>query len=62
MIENFSRKNSQFMVSSDLHFVLIHVYYLLFRLDLDQWINDPPSESSDEERDRTNVFVDDHTK
>lgn len=31
-------------------------------LDLDQWINDPPSESSDEERDRTNVFVDDHTK
>lgn len=26
-------------------------------LDLDQWINDPPSESSDDERDRTNVFV-----
>lgn len=26
-------------------------------LDLDQWINEPPSDSSDEERDRTNVFV-----
>lgn len=29
----------------------------LFSLDLDQWINEPPSDSSDEERDRTNVFV-----
>ena len=29
---------------------------LFFRLDLDKWINQPPSESSEEEQDMETIF------
>ena len=34
-----------------------NIMFLPFRLDLDAWINEPPSESEDEEIASTNIFV-----
>lgn len=32
------------------------VLYCIVRLDLDKWINDPPSESSEEEEEMETIF------
>lgn len=32
------------------------VFFFFFRLDLDKWINDPPSESSEEEEEIDTIF------
>lgn len=35
---------------------IMYVFYTVIRLDLDKWINDPPSESSEEEEEMDTIF------
>ena len=51
MVSSASREVQLYLSTTSLMFLR-----LFFRLDLDKWINQPPSESSEEEQDIETIF------